>query len=383
ALWLPEVLGTGYGWVQKGLSLELSHLPLYIILLLPFARIAATSFSIGSGGSGGVFGPGMVIGSFTGLAVWHLLQPWAPGIGPDPAAFVVVGMMAVFGGISRAPIAVMLMVGEMTGNMSLLAPAMVAVAIAWFIVARSDDSIYRSQLRTKADSPARRLTFGLPLLTALKVSDVARPALVVLRGHPDLTDALKMLKDAGLPGAPVTDENGLYVGVVTTSSLEEIVSAGGQGRFDAAVDTAAAPLPISAKVELGLEILFQSGMAWVPVIEENRSLSGVLSVGDLVRGYNKALDSRSGYAYNLTAHALALETRVGKGSLVAGHKVRDAGLPPGCVLVWLQHNGVRTSVQGSTEIHEGDLVSAIVAADQAREFRRMTRAGLEASGPAD
>ena len=383
ALWLPEVLGTGYGWVQKGLSLELSHLPLYIILLLPFARIAATAFSIGSGGSGGVFGPGMVIGSFTGLAVWHLLQPWAPGIGPDPAAFVVVGMMAVFGGISRAPIAVMLMVGEMTGNMSLLAPAMVAVAIAWFIVARSDDSIYRSQLRTKADSPARRLTFGLPLLTALKVSDVARPALVVLRGHPDLTDALKMLKDAGLPGAPVTDENGLYVGVVTTSSLEEIVSAGGQGRFDAAVDTAAAPLPISAKVELGLEILFQSGMAWVPVIEENRSLSGVLSVGDLVRGYNKALDSRSGYAYNLTAHALALETRVGKGSLVAGHKVRDAGLPPGCVLVWLQHNGVRTSVQGSTEIHEGDLVSAIVAADQAREFRRMTRAGLEASGPAD
>ncbi|MDA8081053.1 MAG: CBS domain-containing protein [Actinomycetota bacterium] len=212
---------------------------------------------------------------------------------------------------------------------------------------------------------------------------MVRPAVVVFRGHPDLKDALNMLKNAGLPGAPVTDDNGIYAGAVTTSRLEEMVSAGGGGRFDAAVDTTAAPLTVSAKVELALEILFQSGMAWVPVIEENRSLAGVLSVSDLVRGYNQALDSRSGYAYNLTANALALETRVGKGSLVAGHKVRDAGLPSGCVLVWLQHNGVRTNVQGSTEIHEGDLVSAIVAADQAREFRRMMRAGVATSGPAD
>ncbi|NNN20362.1 MAG: chloride channel protein, partial [Acidimicrobiaceae bacterium] len=115
ALWLPEVLGTGYGWVQKGLSSELMHLPMYIVIALPLARIAATAFSIGSGGSGGVFGPGMVIGGFTGLTIWRLLQPWAPGVGHDPAPFVVIGMMAVFGGISRAPIAVMIMVGEMTG----------------------------------------------------------------------------------------------------------------------------------------------------------------------------------------------------------------------------------------------------------------------------
>ena len=102
ALWLPEVLGTGYGWVQKGLSADLGHLPLYIVIALPFARIAATDFSIGSGGSGGVFGPGMVVGAFSGLAVWRLLEPFAPGVGHSPAPFVVVGMMAVFGGISRA-----------------------------------------------------------------------------------------------------------------------------------------------------------------------------------------------------------------------------------------------------------------------------------------
>ncbi len=133
ALWLPEVLGTGYGWVQKGLASELSYLSIFIIIALPFARIAATSFSIGTGGSGGVFGPGMVIGAFSGLALRRLLEPWAPGVGHSPAPFVVVGMMATFGGIPRAPIAVMLMVAEMTGSVGLLGPAMVAVTIAWFI----------------------------------------------------------------------------------------------------------------------------------------------------------------------------------------------------------------------------------------------------------
>jgi H+/Cl- antiporter ClcA len=160
ALGLPEVLGTGYGWVQKGLGDELLHVPLYIVIALPLARIVATALSIGSGGSGGVFGPGMVIGAFTGLAVWRILEPIAPGAGHDPAPFVIVGMMAVFGGISRAPLAVMVMVAEMTGSIAVMAPAMVAVAISWFIVGRADDSIYRSQLRTRADSVSVRLDRG-------------------------------------------------------------------------------------------------------------------------------------------------------------------------------------------------------------------------------
>ena len=109
ALAIPEVLGTGYGWVQLALGrTSLLHMSLAIVLLLPFARILATGLSIGSGGSGGIFGPGLVIGGFLGAGVWRLLEPFAPGIPHDPATFVIVGMMACFGSISRAPIAVML-----------------------------------------------------------------------------------------------------------------------------------------------------------------------------------------------------------------------------------------------------------------------------------
>lgn len=153
ALVMPQVLGTGYGWIQRGLSRSLLSIPLWIVLALPLAKMLATTLSIGSGGSGGIFGPGMVIGAFTGAAIWRLLAPIAPGIPHDPAAFVIVAMMACFGSIARAPLAMMLMVSEMTGSFEALAPAMVAVGIATLIVEHFDDTIYRSQLHRRAKPP--------------------------------------------------------------------------------------------------------------------------------------------------------------------------------------------------------------------------------------
>lgn len=164
ALWMPQVLGTGYGWIQKGFSAHaLSRIPIWIVLLLPFAKILATTLSIGSGGSGGIFGPGMVIGAFLGAGCWRLLHPIAPGVPDDPAAFVAVCMMACFGSIARAPLAVMVMVGEMTGGFGVLAPAMIAVGIATLIVAHFDETVYRSQLSHRGDAPSGPPDADMPM----------------------------------------------------------------------------------------------------------------------------------------------------------------------------------------------------------------------------
>ncbi len=65
ALAVPQVLSSGYGWVQLATTKQgLLTIPLWIVLLLPIAKIVATSLSIGTGGSGGLFGPGIVIGAF-------------------------------------------------------------------------------------------------------------------------------------------------------------------------------------------------------------------------------------------------------------------------------------------------------------------------------
>jgi CIC family chloride channel protein len=151
---VPSVLGTGYGQLQQELDQHtLLGMPLWVVLCLPFLKILATSLSIGSGGSGGIFGPGMVIGGAAGGALWRLLEAGHLTTG-GPMPFVIVGMTACFGAVAHAPLAVMLMVAEMTGNLQLLAPAMVAIVIA--VVVIGGTTMYRSQLGTRADSPAHQ-----------------------------------------------------------------------------------------------------------------------------------------------------------------------------------------------------------------------------------
>jgi CIC family chloride channel protein len=153
-LLVPQTLGMGYGWIQVSMGSELLSLPLWVVVLLPFAKILTTGLSIGSGGSGSIFGPGMVIGGMTGAFLWRISYHVLPGLPTTPGPFVIVGMMALFGGIAHAPLAVMLMVAEMTGNLSLLAPAMIAVSLSYLIVGQA--TIYSKQLDSRADSPAHR-----------------------------------------------------------------------------------------------------------------------------------------------------------------------------------------------------------------------------------
>lgn len=153
ALAIPQILSSGYGWVQIALTREgLATIPLWIVLVLPIAKIVATSLSIGSGGSGGIFGPGIVIGAFVGAAVWRLADvAGAPGIPDGPGVFVIVAMMACFGSVAHAPLAVMIMVAEMTGSFSVIPAAMITVGIAYLIISRTPVSIYRAQ-RLNRDS---------------------------------------------------------------------------------------------------------------------------------------------------------------------------------------------------------------------------------------
>jgi len=377
ALGLPEVLGTGYGWVQKGLGNEMLHTPLLIILALPLARILATGLSIGTGGSGGVFGPGMVIGAFTGLAVWRVLEPFAPGVGHDPAPFVIVGMMAVFGGISRAPIAVMLMVAQMTGSIALLGPAMVAVAISWFIVGRADDSIYRSQLRSRADSAASRMQFGLPLLSTLSVASVVNGPTVVLRDDTTVPKALHALHEAGVPGAPVVDAHGTYLGTVDAEVLASAADHEPARAIGEMVDATTTTVAIDTTLDVGLEALTQAGGRWVTVTGKNRHVVGILAVGDLVSGYRRALGTNVGKISQITANAVAVEERVGPHSTLIGRPIRSAGLPAGCVVITVQHGSELLFASATTILAEGDVVSALTSPESVGTLRQLLRATPE------
>ncbi|WP_319452686.1 MULTISPECIES: chloride channel protein [unclassified Mycobacterium] len=158
ALLIPQVLSSGYGWVQFATATDtLMAIPLWIVLILPFAKILATSLSIGTGGSGGIFGPGIVIGAFVGASIWRLADlAGLPGIPDGPGVFVIVAMMACFGSVAHAPLAVMIMVAEMTSSFSVLPGAMITVGIAYLLITRTDVSIYKSQRLNREAAQAER-----------------------------------------------------------------------------------------------------------------------------------------------------------------------------------------------------------------------------------
>lgn len=368
-LLIPGVLGTGYGAVQEALDRSLLlAIPLWMVLLLPFAKILATSLSIGSGGSGGIFGPGMVIGGATGAALWRLLEPVAPAMPGSPVPFVIVGMMACFGAVAHAPLAVMLMVAEMTGNLALLAPAMIAVALAVFTV--GETTIYRSQLRDRSDSPAYRLQFGLTV-AALPIHEVMAPPRLVLRADTSLAEARERLRAADLPGAPVVDERNLFVGLVQRSEIEASTAGAEHTPMGRLANAEAMTLAVDATLEAAMEALAETPEGWVTVLDSDMRVAGILSVSDLVRGYRLALRQvmrRLGLA---SAKAILVEDQIQAGSPLDGCMVGELHLPRGTVIMALQREEALHFVNADTTLQAGDRVSAIVRPDGEATLRAL------------
>ena len=189
---LPQVLGGGYGWIQLAIN---GQLALKLLVILIFAKVLALSLTVSSGGSGGVFAPSLYVGAMLGGAFAILFhQP--------PAVFAVVGMAAVFGSAARVPVATMLMVTEMTGGYQLLAPAGMAVMIAYLLQVRLAPflkyrSLYENQVPTREDSPAHYLEHIQIALRLLGRRDL--PVMDKL-GHLDLLRLLRSRIRFDLPG---------------------------------------------------------------------------------------------------------------------------------------------------------------------------------------
>jgi H+/Cl- antiporter ClcA len=348
---IPEVLGTGYGWVQKSLGHELLSIPLWIIVLLPLARILATSLSIGSGGSGGIFGPGMVIGAFLGAAVWRVFASSFPSLGHNPAPYVIVGMMSCFGGISRAPLAVMLMVAEMTGSISILVPAMVAVGLSWLIVRRNDDTIYRSQLKSRADAPAQRILAGLPLLASIStIRAMVKPRMVITTAQrPDAVN--EALDHAGLNGAPVVDGDERFEGTLSRSSLK---SKGARGWLADLIDAGAPTVAANSRLDVALESLTEAPLSWVPVLDADRRVVGTLSISDVVRAYRQELATSAERMSELGTASGATRVTIGPDSTITGSALRQTPLPKGLLITSITRGDQTFVPDGDTVLAAGD-----------------------------
>ncbi len=214
AMYFPEVLGLGYGWIQQ-IFYTPEYFPLWILLVLILLKIVATSFTIGSGGSGGVFAPGMVIGGFVGAAIGLVIQPFFPFL--NVLEITIVGMIAFFGGVSKAPLSIIIMGTEMTQSYTLFLPLMLATMIAYFVTGKN--GIYRSQVTSRADSPAHRYEYEKPILDSIKVADAQKRDYVRVEPSTNVGEAIFIIRQSKTKSA-VVQEDGILRGLISTFSIK-------------------------------------------------------------------------------------------------------------------------------------------------------------------
>ncbi len=164
---LPHTLSFGYGYAQQAIHMEVGSL---FLLSLALGKIFTTSFSIGSGGSGGLFGPSIIIGAALGGVVGQSVEQVFPGLLENPGAFVVVGMAGFFAAVSNTPISTIIFVSEMTNSHHLLLPSLLVCSLA-FLAARGW-ALFPSQVRRRIDSPAHAGEFFFDLLETITVADL-------------------------------------------------------------------------------------------------------------------------------------------------------------------------------------------------------------------
>jgi len=213
ALALPQILGGGYGWMQLAMD---GKLTIGLLAVLTVAKIIALSFTISSGGSGGVFAPTLFSGTMLGAFVATLANTLFPHTHLSIDAFAVVGMAAFFAGAARVPMATLLMVSEMTGGYKLMVPTMLAVVLSYMIqswLTRNAryPTLYEAQVKTRSQSPVHHTEY---LNTALNIVRDAKTKLSENLTPINMKDLLRV-------GMPVTvDDNGrsVYLGVVRKTS---------------------------------------------------------------------------------------------------------------------------------------------------------------------
>jgi CIC family chloride channel protein len=146
------VLGFGLGTLQQ-ILIQPGNFTVGLLTALAVGKIVTTMLTVESGGSGGVFGPALIIGGCGGGALGLLLQPLGPEWIPTPNAFVLVGMAGFFAAAAKTPFSTLVIVCELTGDFGLIAPAL-GVCVGCFLLS-GRESLFDSQPAHRTDAPVQ------------------------------------------------------------------------------------------------------------------------------------------------------------------------------------------------------------------------------------
>ena len=218
ALLLPHILGVGYETIDTALSGRLS---IGILAVLIVAKIFATSLTIASGGSGGVFAPSLFIGACLGALVGETTSMFFPQVVGEVGAYALVGMGAVAAATMHAPITNILMIFELTGDYRIILPLMISVILSVVIKMQlKQESIYTEKLKRKGID--LREAYTVNVLSRLKVRDVMEDNYLAVDEDTDFATLHELTSRMYHLNYFVTDKEGRLLGILSPWKIREL-----------------------------------------------------------------------------------------------------------------------------------------------------------------
>jgi CIC family chloride channel protein len=283
------VLSFGYGILQHELA-DPTGVAALVLLAVALGKILTTSLTIGSGGSGGVFGPSMVIGGCGGGALGIVLNNLVPGLVPSPVSFVIVGMAGFFAAAAKTPFSTLIIVSELTGDYRLMLPALWVCTLSYLL--SDEQSLYRSQVEGRSYSPAHQGYYVRQVLAGQTVAKVLASAEPVVPLHADdsLETVMERFDTLAAQVLPVVDGDQRLLGVIHLHELHWITSRRETLPWLVAVDLMrddVKPLTPDDPLDRAVEMFVDNDLEELPVVKarEDRQLVGMVRRTDMTRAY--------------------------------------------------------------------------------------------------
>jgi len=265
---------------------------------VPLVKTVASSLTIGSGGSGGVFGPLVVIGGCGGGALGGMLHHWWPTLVPHPATFVIVGMAGLFAAAAKTPFSTLIIVSEMTSGYTLLLPSLWICALSFIL--SDEPSIYSSQVEGRSSAPAHRGSYVRQILANVRVRQFLsfeRPTLTLEAGDP-LSTALDRFARASSPVLPAVDGEHRLLGVVDLEEIHLASQAPDLGPLVVVIDMMRSdvrPLLPDDTLDRATELFVEKDLMALPIVDDLKrwTVLGLVRRFDIANTYVRYLHGPS------------------------------------------------------------------------------------------
>ena len=291
ALALPAVSGEGYETVRKAIEGTFSQ-GILIVAVLTVAKVAATSLTIGSGGSGGVFAPCLVTGSMCGLLYQRGLSRLIPSLAmTGEGFFALLGMAGLISGVLQAPLTGIFLIIEITGSYEVVVPVVLVAVVSATLSQRFEPySVYHQELM--AGGKLLRPRTDARVLADLGVMEVLNRPGVALEPATKLGELVSLLQRTRRRCFPVIDpDTSRYQGMIDINDIRPLLFdtyLHGTILAEEIMDERIDPVSPHQDLSVIMEKLESRGVACLPVVEGNRFM-GLVDKTELLEHYRKEL----------------------------------------------------------------------------------------------